>query len=675
LKKKLVVSMLFATSIAAWSQTRLDLRTQTKNVDFSGALSTRPVKVGTAIPSACTAGELYFKSDAPAGANLFGCTATNTWTVMSSTTSGGTATSGPYYCADAGTVNAFSCSGITQVTVYATGQLILLRAASTNTGAATLNVNGLGGKAIRKSGNLALAANEVVAGQVVTLVYDGTVFQVQALGIAGPQGPQGPAGATGATGATGPAGPAIGGLLTTKGDSVSHDGAAAIRLAGCPDGQIRIADSTQSGGWRCDTPPASGSGSGALFCVGAGINAYSCNVGTATQYDLGMTLAFQAGSGNTGPTTFNLNGIGAKSVLKFRDQLLESGDIRAGQIVTIAYDGSSFQMQSERGTYVAPGPTLALKQDKTVFPNTIDIDTNLICLKTGVCAPIGAFDLSGSSKTAPFRIGATDPATCDASVREFFYNTTAGSVKVCNTTNTWSAVGGGASGANADGYYLVSRAANAPTNAVNLGALGSGILRLGVSGGVATPAIATGAQIAEAFSGTGDYLKKDGTSGTPSGGASQITLLHQTLAPSDFTGTGQATAVTFATYTMPAGTLVAGDVVRVEAFTKRITGAGSPAHPKVSMADGSVFQYGYPVDGGAIYNVEWRITGSTAAVGTGVLQRITPVYITDGDQIVAPTTFGVASNNVVRLHCSANQGIDTGDVYRLVYFRVYRIRQ
>jgi hypothetical protein len=43
------------------------------------------------------------------------------------------------------------------------------------------------------------------------------------------------------------------------------------------------------------------------------------------------------------------------------------------------------------------------------------------------------------------------------------------------------------SGANASGYYLVSRSTSAPTNAVNLGALTTGPLYITVSGSVATP--------------------------------------------------------------------------------------------------------------------------------------------------------------------------------------------
>lgn len=47
--------------------------------------------------------------------------------------------------------------------------------------------------------------------------------------------------------------------------------------------------------------------------------------------------------------------------------------------------------------------------------------------------------------------------------------------------------GSGSGGANTLGYYLVSQSANEPANAVNLGALSTGLLKISVSGGVATP--------------------------------------------------------------------------------------------------------------------------------------------------------------------------------------------
>ncbi len=65
------------------AQTRVDLRTQGKNVDFSAATSTKPLPTGTALPAVCSVGEMYFKTDGPAGQNLYACTAPNVWTLQS----------------------------------------------------------------------------------------------------------------------------------------------------------------------------------------------------------------------------------------------------------------------------------------------------------------------------------------------------------------------------------------------------------------------------------------------------------------------------------------------------------------------------------------------------------------------------------------------------------------
>src|ERR1019366_4959249 len=74
-----LIGMTIAAGVVS-GQTQVDLRTQTKDVDFSTSASTRPVKTGSALPSVCSVGDLFFSTTAPAGANLFGCAATNTWT-------------------------------------------------------------------------------------------------------------------------------------------------------------------------------------------------------------------------------------------------------------------------------------------------------------------------------------------------------------------------------------------------------------------------------------------------------------------------------------------------------------------------------------------------------------------------------------------------------------------
>jgi len=64
----------------------------------------------------------------------------------------------------------------------------------------------------------------------------------------------------------------------------------------------------------------------------------------------GMTVTFKANTANTGACTLNVNSLGAKSIKKLHDQDPATGDIESGQMVTVVYDGTNFQMQSQIAT-------------------------------------------------------------------------------------------------------------------------------------------------------------------------------------------------------------------------------------------------------------------------------------------------------------------------------------
>lgn len=101
-QKYLQILLVLMLAGSAFGQTLVDLRTQSKSIDFSALPSTRPVQVGTALPATCQIGQLFFKADAVAGANLYGCAAANTWSAQSSGTSGGGAASGTSNAASMG---------------------------------------------------------------------------------------------------------------------------------------------------------------------------------------------------------------------------------------------------------------------------------------------------------------------------------------------------------------------------------------------------------------------------------------------------------------------------------------------------------------------------------------------------------------------------------------------
>ena len=75
---------------------------------------------------------------------------------------------------------------------YATGNLFSFVVATTNTSTVTLNIDGLGAKAVLRNATDVLQAGDLTIGNVVVVIYDGTQFQLISVGFGG--------GATGAGG-------------------------------------------------------------------------------------------------------------------------------------------------------------------------------------------------------------------------------------------------------------------------------------------------------------------------------------------------------------------------------------------------------------------------------------------------------------------------------------------
>lgn len=83
------------------------------------------------------------------------------------------------YVADTGTTNVLVATMVPSFVAYKTGQLFYLKVLNTNSGAATVNINALGAKTIKKgNGTIDLASGDIVAGQLITLAYDGTNMQL-----------------------------------------------------------------------------------------------------------------------------------------------------------------------------------------------------------------------------------------------------------------------------------------------------------------------------------------------------------------------------------------------------------------------------------------------------------------------------------------------------------------
>lgn len=65
----------------------------------------------------------------------------------------------------------------------------------------------------------------------------------------------------------------------------------------------------------------------------------------------GFTLRFKNTTANTGATTLNVNGLGAKPLRKNGGIALSAGNLKAGGIYAVTYDGASFLLADEGGEY------------------------------------------------------------------------------------------------------------------------------------------------------------------------------------------------------------------------------------------------------------------------------------------------------------------------------------
>jgi hypothetical protein len=192
MKKLFLIILLFGSCAGALAQVSTQQRVIAVN--------------STPTPGTCRANSLYKLIVAPftlwTGGAAGSCTIVGAGTVTgsgatgqlakwSSSTALGNATAGTDYtrpsdiqatsyntCQDAGANDTYACSLSPAIASYSTGQVIWFKANTANTGAATINLNSLGAKAIKKNKDSDLADNDIKAGQWVSAQYDGTNFQL-----------------------------------------------------------------------------------------------------------------------------------------------------------------------------------------------------------------------------------------------------------------------------------------------------------------------------------------------------------------------------------------------------------------------------------------------------------------------------------------------------------------
>ena len=74
-------------------------------------------------------------------------------------------------------------------------------------------------------------------------------------------------------------------------------------------------------------------------------NNYAINLSPPIiSYVEGLTVLVKINIENSGSSTININTLGAKNIVKGVNTALSSGDLLAGQIIMLCYNGTSFQI-------------------------------------------------------------------------------------------------------------------------------------------------------------------------------------------------------------------------------------------------------------------------------------------------------------------------------------------
>lgn len=205
------------------------------------------------------------------------------------------------YGADTGTADALLVALTPTPAAYSTGMVLWVKknSAANAAPAPTINVNNLGAKTITALDGSALRAGDLPGSSAFPLLYDGTNFR---------------------------AGPAFSlasqaehtaGTLTTKGAT--------------PGG---VAQAVQAGSWVYGVD--SGSANALIVTLTPAPMALTA----------GMELAVKVAADNTGPATINVNGLGLKTVKRYGGAALQGGELIAGGIASLFYDGTNFQIGS-----------------------------------------------------------------------------------------------------------------------------------------------------------------------------------------------------------------------------------------------------------------------------------------------------------------------------------------
>ncbi|MBF0309241.1 MAG: hypothetical protein HQL56_06910 [Magnetococcales bacterium] len=254
-----------------------------------------------------------------------------------------------------------------ETVTYTAGLHVCFLAVYANTGPVTINVNALGAKALKRHDGSSLVANDIVAGQIVDLRYDGTNFQVANAAALATEAAASAAAASASASAA-----------ATSASSASASASAAATSASSASASATLAGAAVIVG--CDDTGTTNA------CAIAPTPA----ILTYVRY---MRFLFKAANTNTGACTLAVNGLSAKAIQK-QGQPLVAGDIASGDVVEVVYDGTQFQMVSPSRTPVRSSWSNFFARETTGLANQTGDGTT-------ITVPFGTEDFDDNADYSP----------------------------------------------------------------------------------------------------------------------------------------------------------------------------------------------------------------------------------------------------------------------------------
>ncbi len=150
-----------------------------------------------------------------------------------------------------------------------------------------------------------------------------------------------------------------------------------------------------------------------LTSTGSG-NAYALTFPGVYTYTSGIQVTFKANFTNTGAATINITNsagtvLGAKTIKKQASADLSANDILSGQVVTLVYDGTNFQMVSASGSTISSQAWSLIGNSGTTAGTNFIGTTDAVDLVFNTGGSSSAFERMRINSSGNVGIGSTSP--------------------------------------------------------------------------------------------------------------------------------------------------------------------------------------------------------------------------------------------------------------------------